>query len=112
MYHRIDVQEAAIETWNECRSFLAQRRLEAEGNGIDAMLDWIDMAGSLYENLTHIMLTVTEHDGPVEIWPDGAKEQLSFFWRHPASGYHGGLIFHPSYKDGERQKYGRWSIHT
>jgi hypothetical protein len=102
---------AAIETWQECVTFLGRTQPSAlDGN--DVAVAWMEMRDSLYNGMLHVMLTSTEHDGDVKVWPDGTKEGKSFFWKHEKSGYHGGLIFHPIYKDGVKQEVGRWSIHT
>lgn len=111
-HHVITMRGDSIAVWNHCRNFLADQRRSAEGEGTDALLSWVQMASSLYEGLLHVMLTANSHDGEVEIWPDGPPDTMSFFWKHPKSGYHGGLIFHANYKDGKRQETGKWSVHT
>jgi hypothetical protein len=38
-------------------------------------------------------------------------DTLSLEWYYD-SGYHGGLLYHPTHHDGQPQPYGIWSIHT
>jgi hypothetical protein len=55
-----------------------------------------------------ILTGINRRDGDLTLsWDCHA----SVFFRY-ASGYHGGLIFHPDYENGNRLPVGRWSIHT
>lgn len=68
-----------------------------------------EMEYSLYSNLCHLFFARQDHDGLLEFWRD---MEGSFFWKHTKSGYHGGLIAHPVYHNGERTPIYTWSIHT
>lgn len=66
------------------------------------------MEQSFFYSLGRLITNSQHHDGPLEITRDGPG---CLYWRHPKSGYHGGLIFHPTLDSGT-VKIGSWSVHT
>ena len=52
-----------------------------------------------------------DHDGDLHVFPD-AYGDLSLSWRYDKSGYHGGVIFHPSTRPDAFDGEGAWQIHT
>lgn len=69
-----------------------------------------EMQDSFNRSMLLLMFHAQDYDGGLKVSGDSAP--ASFFWIHEKSGYHGGLIFHPSYRQGEVQPVGTWSIHT
>lgn len=105
------LNKGALETYSRCTAFLAHTWGELDANDPAAVSEWEAMRSTLYESLLHVLMIRNEHDGDVQIFADGAPEQMSFYWRY-ASGYHGGIIFHRKHQDGVPTKVGTWTIHT
>lgn len=70
------------------------------------------MAHSFWQSWTSLFMQRRSSDGSLHITPDPfGPDTLSLEW-HYDSGYHGGLLYHPTHRRGQPQPYGTWSIHT
>lgn len=81
----------------------ANREVKQRRNQVRLMQD------SYWRCMARLMTVPQEHDGHVIVSRDG---EASFYWRHVRSGYHGGIVLHAMYRDGERLPVGTWSTHT
>lgn len=113
---RIDECRAAIEAaraWAmTCSDVAAEGPLdELRAISHDRLTKVAEMERSFLANLTRLVTSWSAHDGAITLYTDIAP--LSFYWTHERSEYHGGLIYHPSYANGnERLPVGTWSVHT
>jgi hypothetical protein len=70
------------------------------------------MARSFWQSWTTLFMQRRSSDDTLHITPDPfGPNTLSLEWYYD-SGYHGGLLYHPTHHDGQPQPYGIWSIHT
>jgi hypothetical protein len=70
------------------------------------------MERSFWQSWTTLFMQRRSPDDALHITPDPfGPDTLSLEW-HYDSGYHGGLLYHPTHRDGQPQPYGIWSIHT
>ena len=82
--------------------------VQQQAKGLDSAVDYQDLAHRQREfiDLQHSLLRSlitrfagSRHDGDLDVFLDA---ELSLFWRHPKSVYHGGINFHGN----------RWSVNT
>ncbi len=92
--HRVEVQSKCTEQATSYEELVRAQR------------EVIEHQGSLLRNLV-VRLVGSDFDGDLDLFVDGTP--LSLFWRHPKSGYHGGLLYHQDAKD---ECTGRWQSHT
>lgn len=107
------ITEPAQIAFREAQSHIANcwRNLD-DGPGSKSREMLYEMERSLYANIARMVMISQVHDGELQIQSDGVPENMSFFWIHKQSGYHGGLIFHRIHIEGEPTEFGTWTIHT
>lgn len=116
----------AIEVLREAEQLIADAHLWAENltnlvDGEDMDVPTLDarrelvhkMRASFYTNLVRLIAMAQGFDGhEIRFHRDG---EACLYWRHPKSGYCGGLILHRNLrysKAGEPIVVGDWSVHT
>lgn len=114
MENIVRLQHSALETFDECQEMIRNARIwEQEGALYEdeprerrEIVNQMEL--SLLRCLVHLFMVRQGHDGEVVI----SRNMVGgFFWRHPKSGYHGGLLFHKNHSI-EDATVGTWSIHT
>jgi hypothetical protein len=107
--HRVEFTDGALATWKCAQDRIAgcYMRGGAEGWSVESI---DEMRFSLHQSMLSVVMM--KHGGTLHVQADGAPDAMNFYWFYENSGYHGGIIFHPNYRDGKPSKTGQWSVHT